>query len=208
MSDSHLLNTDYPVLPVLAERYSPRAYSEQTVAPELLHQLFTAASSVASAFNEQPWRYIVTTQQTQPEAFAKLLSCLGESNQVWARRAPVLALSVAKLSYSHDNNANRYALHDVGAATTALALQAAALGLQVHQMAGFSIDKARTAFAIPEGYEPVAAFTIGYPGNVDELPEPLRIRETAPRTRKPLGEFVFEGAWPTLETENYNATRV
>jgi nitroreductase len=208
MTDSHLLTTDYPILPVLAERYSPRAYSEQSVAPELLQQLFTAASTATSAFNEQPWRYLVTSQQSNPEAFAKLLSCLGEFNQVWARRAPVLALSVAKLTFSHDDNPNRYALHDVGAATTSLAIQAAALGLQVHQMAGFSAEKARTAFSIPTGYEPVAVFTVGYPGNVEELSEPLRIRETAPRTRKPLGEFVFDGAWPTLATENYNATRV
>jgi nitroreductase len=115
-----------------------------------------------------------------------------------------LGVSIAKLAFSHDDNPNAWARHDVGQATATLAIQAAELGLQVHQMAGFSPDKLRAAFGIPAGYEPVAVFTLGYPGDPASLPDALRDKELAPRTRKPLAEFVFEGGWPTLAEERYD----
>src|ERR1035441_1844633 len=40
--------------------------------------------------------------------------------------------------------------YDLGAASSYLTLQAAALGLTTHQMAGFDPDAARQAFEIPE----------------------------------------------------------
>jgi nitroreductase len=118
-----------------------------------------------------------------------------ESNQQWARLAPVLMVSVAKLNFDKTGKANRHAFHDVGMALGALLVEATALGLFVHQMAGFSVDKVRETFAVPAGFEPVAAIAIGYPADPDVLPEALREREVAPRTRKPINEFVFEGKW-------------
>ena len=209
MSDTtNVLPTEYPILPVLAQRRSPRAYTSQPVPAEALNQLFTAASSAASCFGEQPWRYLVGNKETHPEAFDNILSALGEFNQVWVKNAPVLAVSIAKTTFSHDGNPNRYALHDVGQATATLALQAVELGLQVHQMAGFSQEAVRTSFTIPAEYEVVAVFTIGYPGDLDKLSDNLRERELAPRVRKPLTEFVFEGGWPQLSTERYDQAPV
>ncbi|MBJ6111395.1 nitroreductase family protein [Hymenobacter sp. BT523] len=209
MTDStNVLALETPILPVLAQRRSPRAYSAQPVPPEALHQVFTAASSAASCFGEQPWRYLVGTQATSPEAFAGILASMGEFNQVWAKNAPVLGVSIAKLTFSHDGNPNAWARHDVGQATATLAIQATELGLQVHQMAGFSPDKLRAAFSIPADYEPVAVFTLGYPGDPASLPDGLREKELAPRTRKPLAEFLFEGAWPGLAEERYDQAPV
>jgi nitroreductase len=74
-------------------------------------------------------------------------------------------------------------------------LQATALGLEVHQMAGILPDKARELFAIPDGYEAVAGIALGYPGDPTSLPEPLRKREEEPRSRKALDSFVFTGKW-------------
>ncbi len=209
MADStNVLALEQPILPVLTQRRSPRAYTQQPVSADALKQLFAAASSAASCFGEQPWRYLVGARETSPEAYDKILTSMGEFNQVWAKAAPVLAVSIAKLDFSHDGNPNAWARHDVGQATATLAIQATELGLQIHQMAGFSADKIRTAFSIPAGYEPVAVFTIGYPGDPASLPDALRDKETAPRVRKPLAEFLFEGAWPGLEDERYDQAPV
>ena len=209
MADTaNVLALETPVLPVLAQRRSPRAYSAQSVPAEALRQVFAAASSAASCFGEQPWRYLVGSHEAQPEAFDKILGSMGEFNQVWAKAAPVLAVSIAKLTFSHDGNPNAWARHDVGQATATLAIQAAELGLQIHQMAGFSADKIRQSFGIPAGYEPVAVFTLGYPGDPAALPDGLRDKETAARTRKPLAEFMFEGAWPGLAEERYDQAPV
>jgi len=205
---TNVLSTEYPILPVMAQRRSPRAYREQPVPADALNQLFAAAGSAASCFGEQPWRFIVGNKATHPEAFDKLLGTLGEFNQVWVKRAPVLAASFAKLAFSHDSNPNAWARHDVGQATATLALQAAELGLQIHQMAGYSADAVRAAFAVPADYEPVAVFTIGYPGDEHHLPDQLRDRELAPRQRKPLTEYVFEGGWPRPDTERYDQAPV
>jgi len=124
-----------------------------------------------------------------------MLSCLVEANQTWAKAAPVLGLSVASLRFGRNQKENRHAFHDVGLATGNLVVQATALGLFVHQMAGILPERAREVFAIPEGHEAVAGIALGYPGNPEMLPERLRAAETAPRTRKPLEAFVFSGRW-------------
>ena len=202
---TNILALEAPILPVLTQRRSPRAYaSNRPVAAEALRQVFAAASSAASCFGEQPWRFVVGSRASSPEAYDKILASMGEFNQVWAKAAPVLAVSLAKLTFSHDGTPNAWARHDVGQATATLAIQAAELGLQIHQMAGFSVDKVRAAFAVPADYEPVAVFTLGYPGDPAALSDDLREKETALRARKPLAEFMFEGAWPGLADERYD----
>lgn len=205
---ANVLVLEHDILPALAQRRSPRAYAAQPVPAAELHQVFAAASSASSCFGEQPWRFLVGTRDASPEAYEKILASLAEFNQPWAQAAPVLAVSIAKTHFSHDSNPNAWARHDVGQAVATLAVQGAALGLQIHQMAGFSSDKVRASFGIPAGYEPVAVFTLGYPGDPAALPDALREREMAPRTRKPLAEFLFEGGWPQPEGERYDQAPV
>jgi nitroreductase len=190
----NLAPSEVPIHDLIARRWSPRAFADRPVNPATLRQLFEAARWAASCFNAQPWLYIVATREN-PEEFRKMLGCLVEFNQAWAKAAPVLALSVAQLKFQHDGSVNRHAGHDVGAASALLALQATALGLAVHQMGGFDAQLARKTYGIPPEYEPMAAMAIGYPGDPASLPEKLRERETAPRSRKPASEFVFSGAW-------------
>ncbi|RZK37007.1 MAG: nitroreductase [Hymenobacter sp.] len=205
---TNVLAPEHPILPLLTQRRSPRAYTDQPVAADTLQQLFTAAGSAASCFGEQPWRFIVGAKETSPEAYQKILGTLAEFNQAWVKNAPVLAIALAKTTFSHDSNPNAWARHDVGQAVATLAIQGAELGVQIHQMAGFSQEAARTAFHIPADYELVSVFTIGYPGHVEALPEALQQRELAPRTRKPLGEIMFEGGWPQPEGERYDQAPV
>jgi len=186
--------TDFPVHDFIAERWSPRAFSDKPVAPDVLVSLFEAARWAPSSSNEQPWTYIVATKE-DAEDFAKLVSVLVPSNVTWAQQAPVLALAVAELSFAKNGTPNRNAQYDVGAAGAWLTVEATSRGLFVHQMAGYDHDKAREVFAIPAGWEPIAAMAIGYPGDPESLPQPLRDREVAPRTRKPISEFVMSGSW-------------
>ena len=189
-----LAETRYPIHELLRERWSPRAFADRMVEPEKLRSLLEAARWAPSSFNEQPWSFIVATKE-HPGEYERLLSCLVEGNIRWAQHAPVLMLSVAKLAFERNQKPNRHAFHDVGLAVENMVIQATALGLAVHQMAGFHVDKARELFSIPDGHEPVAALVLGFPGDPAGLPEDLREREVAPRIRKPLESFVFSGQW-------------
>jgi nitroreductase len=186
--------TSAPVHDLIRYRWSPRAFDSQPVEPEKLRSLFEAARWAASSYNAQPWYFIVATKDDS-ENYKKILDCFVEFNQAWAKSAPVVALSVARMKFEHNGTPNNHAFHDVGQAAANLALQATALGLQIHQMAGILPDKAREIFGIPEGYEAVAGFAIGYPGDPASLPDKLREQEHAPRSRKPLDSFVFTGKW-------------
>lgn len=191
--------TQYPIHDLLQRRWSPRAFSDRAVAPDTLRSLWEAARWTASCFNEQPWSFIVATKE-DPKEFSRLLSCLVEGNITWAQHAPVLMVSVAKTHFDQDGSPNPHARHDVGQAAANLTVQATALGLFVHQMAGILPDKIRELYQIPDQYEPVAGIAMGYPGNPDKLPDKLRQRELAKRTRKPLAEFVFTGRWGQTST--------
>ncbi len=189
-----LADADYPIHDLLRGRWSPRAFSDRPVEPENLCHLLEAARWAASSYNEQPWSFVLATKGNQNE-YDRLLSCLVEGNIQWAQHAPVLMLSVAKLYFDRNKKENRHAFHDVGQAVASLTVQGIALGLFVHQMAGFHVEKARELFHIPQGFEPVAAMALGYPGDPESLPQGLRQAELAPRLRRPLGEFVFAGSW-------------
>jgi nitroreductase len=184
----------HPIHELLKRRWSPLAFSGRRVEPEKLQSLFEAARWAPSCFNEQPWNFVVCTKDS-PEDHERLVSCLSEGNQPWARTAPVLMISVARRTFARNGNPNRHALHDVGLAIENLIFQAMALDLFVHQMAGFDVTKARALFGIPDDHEPVAAIALGYPGDPEQLSPPLRERQMAPRQRKPLDQFVFGGRW-------------
>ena len=186
--------TQYPIEDLLRQRWSPVAFSDQMVEAEKLCSVLEAASWAASSYNEQPWSYIVATKDNGAE-FERLLGCLAEGNQEWARNAPVLMISVAKLHFERNGKENRHAFHDVGAASATLAIQSTAVGLFIHQMAGFDVSKAKEIYSIPEGYEPVAAIALGYIGDPNTLSEKLQQRDLSPRSRKSLEEFVFCGSW-------------
>ena len=189
-----LADTTYPIEPVLKRRWSPRAFAERPVELAKLLSLWEAARWAASCSNQQPWYFIVATREDAAE-YARLLSCLRENNQQWASHAPVLMVSVAKLAFDMNSQPNRYAFHDVGLAVANLIVQATALGLFVHQMAGFYPDKVRELYGVPDGFEPVAGIVLGYPGDPAILSEELQQRELAPRARNPLTTFVFQGTW-------------
>jgi len=179
---------------LLARRRSPRAIdASRHVSRLAVRTLLEAARVAPSCFNEQPWRFLVFDGEDS-EALERARSCLSEGN-AWARRAPVLILSVAAERWSRDGSPNRWAEHDVGLASENLALQATSLGFAVHFMAGFDEARARELFGIPADFTPMAMIAVGYPGDPDQLPPKLRDPELAPRERKPIEEIASAGSW-------------
>ncbi|HSG89280.1 MAG TPA: nitroreductase family protein [Pseudomonadales bacterium] len=174
---------------LISTRFSPYAWTDQPVDEATLQSLFEAARWAPSAFNAQPARYIVATRE-EPEQFERLLAVLVEGNQAWAKQVPVLALGVVAKTFEHNGKTNECARHDLGLATANLVLEATARGLCVHQMAGIQPELAHETYGIPEGFEAVTGIAIGYAdGTTDNE------RDRTPRSRRPLAESVFAGAW-------------
>lgn len=186
---------DHEITDLLARRWSARAFSARSIDLETLRRLFEAARWAPSSGNGQPWNFLVARKEDSVE-FEKLASVLNPGN-AWARHAAVVGISVAALDRM-PGKPNVHAWHDVGLASESMALQATAMGLSMHMMGGFSSEKAREIFEIPERWAPVAAFAIGYPGDPAALPDDLRQKELAPRQRKPIREFVYQGRWGQL----------
>jgi len=185
---------EYPVHELIRERWSPRAFSAKEISSEDLRSLFEAARWAPSSSNEQPWAFIVATRNDN-ENFTKALQPLVEFNVNWAKNAYLLGFAVAELAFAKNKTPNRNAHYDTGAAMSQLTTEATSRGIFVHQMAGFDPDTAREVFEIPSGWDAIAAFAMGYPGDPASLPQPYRDRETAPRVRKPIREFVMNGKW-------------
>jgi len=190
----NLAPAEYPVHELIRERWSPRAFSKKEISSEDLRSLFEAARWAPSSSNEQPWAFIVATRNDS-ENFTKALQPLVEFNVNWAKNAYVLGFAVTELAFAKNNTPNRNAHYDAGAAMSQLTTEATSRGILVHQMAGFDPDTAREVFEIPSGWDAIAAFAMGYPGDPASLPQPYRDRETAPRVRKPIREFVMNGKW-------------
>jgi nitroreductase len=181
---------DADIHEILAARWSPRAFSDRAVNPATLRSVFEAARWAPSSGNTQPWSFLAATRGEARE-HARLAGVLNERNRLWAQDAPVLGLSIARLR--DEDRALRHGVYDTGQAMAMLLVQATALGMHVHQMAGFDVEAAQAAFEIPGDWEPMAAFALGYRGDPAQLAEDLRSREMAPRTRRRQRDFVFTG---------------
>ena len=175
---------------IIRERHSPVIFSSKQIEDDKLVSLFEAARWAPSAFNEQPWRFIIGKNHND-ENYKKLFDCLVEANQNWAKYAPVLVLSVAHLNSSVTGKINKFALYDTGMAVGNLLAQATFLNLFVHQMGGYSVSKVREYFELGEDYEPMAVMAIGYKGDIDLFPDDLQEHELKKRFRKPLDEILL-----------------
>lgn len=184
--------SEVPVGDLFLRRWSPRAFAATTVDVEILKAVFSAGAWAASSFNEQPWRFVVGRKGDA--VWQRIFESLTPANQSWTKAAPILYASFAKKTFSHNGTQNRMAQHDVGAASAQIALEATALGLHAHGMAGFDTGKIAASFGVPSDFEAVACWALGYLGDPDTLNEKQKQSELEPRKRKPLAETVF-GDW-------------
>lgn len=188
--------SNHAIHDLLKERWSPRAFSSQSVPSETLRRILEAARWAPSCFNVQPWRYIVATKEND-QAYQTMLHCLVEKNQLWAKSAPVLLIGLIKKTFEANDNTNAHAEHDLGLANAQLTLQAQAEGLFAHQMAGIQRDKIRETYRVPDDFEPIVAIAIGHMGALSDIPEDFHDAEKAERSRKPQAELVFSGSFGT-----------
>ena len=175
---------------VIRERYSTVIFSSKQVEEEKLISLFEAARWAPSAFNEQPWRFILGING-QDENYQKIYDCLMTANQRWAKYAPVLVISLSRVISDVTNKPNRFAQYDTGMAVGNLLTQATAMGLMVHQMGGFSVTNVKKYFEIGDEYEVMAVMAIGYKGDVNLFPEYLQDIEKKKRVRKSIDEILL-----------------
>lgn len=184
-------NTNFAMLKEIAERWSPRVFASHLLTKGEINMLFEAARWAASSRNEQPWAFIIA--QKGDEHYNMLFDCLNDWNQKWANTAPLIGIALAKSHFDFNNAPNAHAKFDLGMAMANLAIQANHMNLFVHQMGGFYPEKVLESFDVPNTFEPVVAFAVGYFDEtlVQELPAALQSSEKEKRARKPCASFVF-----------------
>lgn len=170
-------------------RHSGRAYdATRPVTKEQMLKLAVAAHNAPSCYNDQPWMFILCNRDTQPDAYKKVMGCLVEFNQNWAKDAPLLVVVVANNKFNRNDKDNRWGPFDTGAAAMSMALEAYSLGLMAHQMGGFDEAKIQKEFQIPAQYTPYSVMAIGY-----ETAE--EAAKAHPKERVPLEKNFFDGTW-------------
>ncbi len=198
------IETKVTIHELIASRWSGRAYdSSKMLSREQIISLVEAARWAPSCFGDQPWRFIIFDKATNKVGWDKALSCLVEGNRGWAKDAPLLLLACADSVLSQNGKPNRWGQYDTGAASLNLSLQAAALGLMVHQMGGFDAAKTEAEFSIPEQFAPMAMMAIGYQLAETAIPDDIKEREYNARARNTLDENFFEGDWGKPISENF-----
>ena len=183
------IKPEFPINELSSKRWSPRAYANKSVEKEKLQSIFEAARWSASAFNEQPWRFLVGFQGD--ENYQKIFDTLVEFNQQWAGKAPVLILNCYQINFSHNGLPNPTAKYDLGQAVAHYSLEAVNQGLYLHQMTGFNTDKVNASFDLGEKITAFSVTALGYLGEVDSLPEDMRKMETAEPKRMSQSDFLL-----------------
>lgn len=186
-------NSSVELLPVIAQRWSPRALDPTgEVADPALRALLEAARWAPSNGNTQPARYLVGRRGD--DTYRRIFEVLSRGNKSWAGAAAVLLL--ACVVTENEKGAIPHAEYSVGLASENLVLQAVAEGLVAHQMGGFDPDAARRAFTLPDHVRPLVVIAVGTLGSSDLLPDDRsRAKELAPRHRLPLEAVAFAGEW-------------
>jgi nitroreductase len=194
MPDTTSRHADHPIDPQFVARWSPRAYTDETLPEATLLSFFEAARWAPSAYNAQPWRFVYARRGTPH--WEQFVGFLNEFNQSWAKHAAAIVIVISKSTLTPPGSdqevpAPTHAF-DAGAAWGYLALQASLSGWATHAMAGIEHDKIRNELDLSPKYKIEAAVAIGRPGDPATLPEGLRAREV-PSPREPLSKIAAEG---------------
>ena len=171
------------VIDLIQDRFSPYEFTDKQLTEKDMETLFAAAGKAASAFNEQPWRFVYALQQ-DTEEFKKLHECLVEGNQGWTKGVAALVITVVSKNFAKNDTKNTVRKHDLGLAVGNLTVQASAMGIYLHQMAGIIPQNAIEKLNIPEGFEPITAIALGYYEG-----------ESGVKERKAVNEIAFKGSW-------------
>ena len=173
-------------------RRAKRALSEEQIPEEVVKRIMTAATYAPSCFNNQPWRFLVVSEEKRLEDMHAELS----GGNYWAKKAPVIVAVITKPDLDAKLSDRReYAVLGCGLAMENLMLQAFKEGAIAHAMAGFDPLVVKERFSIPEEYIVMALIAIGYPGDESHLSDKHKEMEHSPRDRKPESEVICYNAW-------------
>jgi nitroreductase len=194
MTAANSRTTDYPVDKLFLERWSPRAFTGESIPEAEFLTILEAAHWAPSSYNSQPWRFVYARRESAH--WDKLLGLLIEFNQSWAKNAAALVFIVShELFPGRDKpTPSRSHAFDTGAAWGNLALQATLLNWHAHGMAGLHWDKVNEVLNVPEHHHVQAGIAIGRLAPASTLPEALQAREQ-PSPRNPLSAHIFEGGF-------------
>ena len=179
----------HEIHPLLQKRWSPRSFSDKMISRESIERLFEAARWAPSTYNEQPWAFIIGTNED--EHYRQLQECINTHNRKWAGKAPLLGVVLAKRYFGLDRRDNKHYMYDAGLAVSDMIVQATYMNFYAHQLGGFHPDKVIENFNVPGDWEPICMLAIGYLGDPEELPEGIVERDKDERYRKTIDEFVF-----------------
>lgn len=190
------VETTPALLPLLRDRRSIRTFDpSHEISGAELAALLEAARWAPSAGNSQPWSFLVGRRgDAAHRGFVELLS---RGNRSWAPQASALLFSLHQVAAGPEDGSpawSDYAAYDLGQAVAHLGVQAASLGLSVHQFAGFDHDRLAAECGVPRHWRVTTGIAVGreLPSGVpaDEL---ARERDERPRTRRPLAELAHGG---------------
>ena len=184
--------TAAPIAPVLADRWSPRAYdSSYVLADHDLLSVLEAGRWAPSANNAQPWFFSVAKRGD--DLWNKITSeALEGFNAAWAPNASAFIVISAE-TVTADGRDNSYAVYDAGLAVMSMVIQAQELGIATHQVGGFNRVTMPGILGLKESVSPVVLLVLGKVAAADTLQGPAYEREIAPRVRKTLDEIVLHG---------------
>ena len=195
MTATRTATTSTPLHPLLADRWSPRAFDPSARLTGLqVTALLEAARWAPSAANSQPWRFLLALRGSAD--FEHIFATLAPGNQAWAGAASALVM-VAAATTDDAGSASPWALYDTGQAVAHLSTQASHEGLSVHQLGGFDKSAVVEAFGLdatltPASYSPsVCAGHSAHDHGVRRRGPARPERLTTPdsmivRTRRPL----------------------
>lgn len=183
---------DFPIQPLILNRWSPRAMSGEPISSEEIMALFEAARWAPSSYNNQPWRFVYAKRETP--YWPKFFDLLIDFNKGWCQNAALLGLIASEKIFEKTKKPSVTHGLDTGAAWQNLSLEGNARNLVVHGMQGFDYEKAKTTLNIPDVFEVLAMFAVGKKAPIEALSEDLQKKEI-PSSRKKISEFAFEGIW-------------
>lgn len=182
-----MINGKKMINELIVKRKSIKQFGNANISDSEILTLFEAARRAPSAFNEQPWRFILAKRESEKE-FNAILNTLSEKNRDWAKDSSLFVTVLSKKILTRSGKPNRHYMYDTASAVANLTFQALTLNLYVHQMGGFDMEKLIKEFVIPPDFEPAVILAIGKMKNGNEDESTIH----KGLNRLPVEEIVFE----------------
>lgn len=194
-----IADTEFDIAPLIAERWSPRVFDPDFMMDDnSVKSILEAARWAPSCFGDQPWKFVIFHKK-DALSWVKALNCLSVGNQNWAMDTSLLICVCANKNFKHNNNENKWAKYDSGAAAENICLQSTHMGLAAHQMGGFDSDKIRNLANIPVEFDVMSFIAIGKPLSKDLMSKEQLEAEAASRKRLKLNEIYYENEWNNIK---------